>query len=185
MTTKVSEGLLEEAAPIIQRLARIRRKNGGFAYYEKDDISQEVWALCLDALDRYDVDIGPLENYLVRHVSNRLKNLKRDRYFRPGCDVATSGHAFVRISLVNALPLDDGFGADSGRVFCSSPISNDPVDHMLHDETVEYIRERLPDHLVVPFDDLIGNNRVRKAILEEMRAEIAAILIGRDDDESV
>lgn len=37
----------------------------------------------LEAMPRYDSS-RPLENFLYTHISNRLKNLKRDKYFRPG-----------------------------------------------------------------------------------------------------
>ena len=35
----------------------------------------------MDALDRYD-EKRPLENFLAVHVKNRLKNFKRDNYYR-------------------------------------------------------------------------------------------------------
>ena len=51
-----------------------------FYGYEIDDIKQESFIICMDALDRYDHN-RPLENFLSVHLSNRLKNFVRDNYF--------------------------------------------------------------------------------------------------------
>ncbi len=178
----VSQQILSEANPIIERLAKSRSSNGSFAYYEKQDVYQEIWCMCLEAMDRYDPTIGPIENYLVRHVTNRLKNLKRDKYFRPGSDIPTSGLARTRMNLVNALPLDGGDIADGGTLLCSTPISVDPIEYMLYDETLIYIRQQLPIHLCESFEELIGGNKVRSPLVEELRQKVAEILHERDDN---
>lgn len=51
-----------------------------FKGYEVEDIKQEAFMICMDALDRYDAN-RPLENFLSVHLSNRLKNFVRDNYF--------------------------------------------------------------------------------------------------------
>jgi len=176
----VKQKILDEAYPIIERLATSRSANGAFAYYENSDVYQEVWWMCLEALDRYDPQIGPVENYLVRHVTNRLKNLKRDNYFRPGSDVLSSGLARTRMNLVNALPFGGGDIADQGMLLGSTPVNIDPVDHFLCNETLEYIRKRIPEVLSIPFEDLIGNNHVRSPIVDEVRQKVAEILSERE-----
>jgi len=178
----VSDELLNKAYPIIDKLAKSRSANGAFAYYEKTDVYQEIWALCLEAMDRYNPDIGPIENYLVRHVTNRMKNLKRDKYFRPGCDVSTSGLAKTRMNLVNALSLGICETANQGTLLGSSVVNVDPVEHMLCWETLFYIRERLPQDLIGPFDALVENNKVRSAVVSDIRHNIAEILAERDED---
>ncbi len=181
----VSKEILDDAYPIIERLAKSRSANGSFAYYENKDVYQEVWCMCLEALDRYNPLIGPIENYLVRHVTNRLKNLKRDKYFRPGSDVSTSGLARTRMNLVNALPFGYGDIAEQGILLCSTSISVDPIYYILCDETLSYIRQRLPKNLNEPFEELIGNNNVRSPLVEEIKQKVAEILIERDNDVGV
>lgn len=51
-----------------------------FHGYDIDDIKQESFIICMDALERYD-NKRPLENFLSVHLSNRLKNFIRDNYF--------------------------------------------------------------------------------------------------------
>jgi RNA polymerase sigma factor (sigma-70 family) len=51
-----------------------------FHGYEVDDIKQEAFIICMDALDRYDQK-RPLENFLAVHLSNRLKNFIRDNFY--------------------------------------------------------------------------------------------------------
>jgi hypothetical protein len=178
----ISKKILDEANPIIERLARSRGSNGAFAYYENKDVYQEIWCMCLEAMKRYNPEIGPIENYLVRHVTNRLKNLKRDKYFRPGSDVSSSGLALTRMNLVNALPLGPGDTMENGVLLCSNSINVNPLDQMLCEETIAYICDRIPEHLLEPFWGLMGNNKMRSPLVEEVRQKIAEILSEREDD---
>lgn len=50
-----------------------------FSGYDIDDIKQEAFMICMDAMERYDAK-RPLENFLSVHLSNRLKNFIRDNY---------------------------------------------------------------------------------------------------------
>ena len=180
MTT--SQEILDESYPIIDRLAKSRSINGSFAYYESEDVSQEIWFMCLEAMKNYDSERGPIENFLVTHVTNRFKNLMRDKYFRPGSDLSTSGLARVRMNLVNALPLDGGDMAEQGSLLCCTPISIDPIEYLLCEETLAHIRQHLPNRLLEPFEELICNNKVRSSLAKEVQCEIAKILTERDND---
>ena len=60
-----------------------------FGYYELDDIKQESFIICLEAIQNYD-NSRPLENFLARHLSNRLKTLRRDKYSRK--DIVSEKH---------------------------------------------------------------------------------------------
>ena len=51
-----------------------------FYGYETEDLKQEAFIICMDALDRYQ-EGRPLENFLAVHLSNRLKNFVRDNHF--------------------------------------------------------------------------------------------------------
>ena len=173
------------AHPIIEKIAKARRATGAFAYYEDKDVYQEVWCMCLAALDRYDPALGPLENYLNRHVANRMKNLRRDKYFRPGFDISSSGHAWVRMNLINALPIDNCDTIEEGTLLGSARDNCEPIHFLLCEETLNYIRSKLPDDLVQPFEDCIGYNTIRKPIILELQEKIAEILTERDQDGNI
>ena len=51
-----------------------------FYGYQADDLKQEAFIICMEALPRYDAK-RPLENFLSVHLSNRLKNFVRDNHF--------------------------------------------------------------------------------------------------------
>ena len=54
-----------------------------FLYITEEDIEQEVRRICYEAIKSFDKTKGAsIQTYLTRCVSNRLMNLKRDKYFR-------------------------------------------------------------------------------------------------------
>lgn len=55
-----------------------------FGIYSREDIAQEIYVFCLKGLAKYDGKRN-LYNFLFTHTKNRLKNLKRDEFFRPEC----------------------------------------------------------------------------------------------------
>jgi DNA-directed RNA polymerase specialized sigma24 family protein len=68
-----------------------------FGPFDRNDIYQEGFSLALEALPRYDRK-RPLENFLYVHLSNRLKNFKRNNFYRAeapckGCAHARPGEA--------------------------------------------------------------------------------------------
>ena len=71
------EQVLQTIQKVVQRVAHKYK----FAYYDYDDICQEGFLIAMEGLDRYD-GRRPLENFLAVHVSNRLKNFKRDNFCR-------------------------------------------------------------------------------------------------------
>ncbi len=178
--------LREYAIPIIERIAQHRRRNV-FAYYDSNDVKQEIWVLCLQALDKFDpTKVSPgipikkqIEHFLNNHVSNRMKNLKRDKYFRPQPIKSGVNRAKIRMDLVNALPLDICETKEGIIPLGSASRNHDPVSHSLAKETIEFIEFRLPPHLKTPFIDLLSGNKVSnptKIKLQELIKEILSEL---------
>lgn len=56
-----------------------------FYGYTVEDMRQEAFIICMEALPRYD-GIRPLENFLSVHLSNRMKNFVRDNHFTGDVD---------------------------------------------------------------------------------------------------
>jgi DNA-directed RNA polymerase specialized sigma24 family protein len=75
-------GVTEEQ--FLESLAHCQRllaKDFAFAYYDGDDIAQEMVLLAHEGLARYD-PARPLTPVLHAHLSNRLTNLRRDKFQR-------------------------------------------------------------------------------------------------------
>ena len=167
---------MKQATPIIEKIATAKRRNSAFAYYRPEDIEQEVWILALEALPRYIPSAGELENFLNNHVTNRLKNLKRDKYYRPDPNATETSPSRIKMNLINALPLGGGDIAESGKVLCSPTLSPDPLDVVIFEEFKDYIVERLPYHLQNPFYSIVHGNPVRKPAREELQKAVKKIL---------
>ena len=79
---KIPNGMTEnEVVQIISKVVERQASKFRFGYYESEDMKQEAFIIAMDALERYD-NKRPLENFLAVHVNNRLKNFKRDHFYR-------------------------------------------------------------------------------------------------------
>ena len=70
----------EQQATIMKVIDRIAPKYT-FGFYDVNDIKQEAFLICMEAMERYD-PTRPLENFISKHLANRLKSFIRDKYFR-------------------------------------------------------------------------------------------------------
>lgn len=78
---KIPQGMTEEqVVDQIQIVVDRMAPKYTFYGYTTDDIKQEAFIICLEALNRYD-PTRPLENFLSVNLSNRLKTFVRDNYF--------------------------------------------------------------------------------------------------------
>ena len=79
---EIPEGLDEQY--VIDTIYSIAKKISHkyvFTSYQAEDIEQEAFLIGMECLSRYD-QVRPLENFLYTHMNNRLKNFKRDNYYR-------------------------------------------------------------------------------------------------------
>ena len=107
-----------------------------FPNYEEDDITQEAFIIGMEALDRYD-GIRPLENFLSIHIKNRLKNFKRDNYYRHD-----EGKA-EEIQQGKKKLLDAG-NIDDIRLFISSKEASNSIEER---ELIDFIDLYLPANM--------------------------------------
>lgn len=69
------EQVIDQIQVVVDRIA----PKYTFYGYTVDDIKQEAFIICIEALNRYD-PTRPLENFLSVNLSNRLKTFVRDNY---------------------------------------------------------------------------------------------------------
>jgi DNA-directed RNA polymerase specialized sigma24 family protein len=80
-TNMTEQQVIDQINIVVNRISARYTFHG----YTVDDIKQEAFMICMDALDRYDHN-RPLENFLSVHLSNRLKNFVRDNFYTKGED---------------------------------------------------------------------------------------------------
>ncbi len=179
------EQVMEMATPIINDIAT-RYKGSSFAYFTPDDMFQEVWRICLEVLPKYDPDRNKLENFLRTCVSNRLINLKRDRYFRVEKGFDSSGSHCVndRIGIVNAIPIDTCDPSAVARMLSASSQTSSPSDpssSLMSKDMITYIVRNLMGRQLDNFLSLIGGVRLSKEDTDSIRNAVEDIL--REYDE--
>ena len=122
-----------------------------FSGYDAEDIKQEAFIICMDALDRYDPS-RPLENFLSVHLSNRLKNFVRDNHY-------TSKDDDSKKKLLNP------------KQFINDDITNDCrqyIDNIDLSDIKDKIDNNLPPNMRSDYLKMLNNVYVPKKRREEI-----------------
>jgi len=93
----IPEGKTEsEVLEAIERQVEAVSPSFAFGYWGVEDVKQEARKFALEVLEKYDPS-RPLDNFLYRHIKNRLINLKRDKFRRPeaACPSCAAGNYCV------------------------------------------------------------------------------------------
>ncbi len=135
-----------------------------FYGYTLDDIKQEAYIICIEALNRYDPNTGRLENFLSVNLSNRLKTFVRDNYF-------TGNTSEARKKLVQPAQLDyEDSLVDEEGTFANS---YDQIDMKAMSHAID---EYIPANIRMDYLKLINDVYVSKQRREEIMAVIKNIL---------
>lgn len=89
----------EEVIKIVEQIAGEIAPKYSFGYYDDVDMIQEACILAFEALENFEPDKGTLKRFLRVHLSNRMKDFKRNNYFKPG-----TKNSVDKINVMN--PLD-------------------------------------------------------------------------------
>ena len=68
----------QEDVKVMQKVAKAYSYKFRFGYFTADDIEQEAYVEAIKGMEDYDGK-RPLENFLLVHIHNKLKNLKRTK----------------------------------------------------------------------------------------------------------
>lgn len=128
-----------------------------FYGYTVEDISQESFIICMEALPRYDA-ARPLENFLSVHLSNRLKNFVRDNHF-----TSTEDTNKVRVMKPAQLENENGL-TDRRNLFT---VNENAIDYS---EMSKVIDKKLPaqyrfDYLKIQNDVYVPRQRKEEIII--------------------
>lgn len=149
-----------EHLQIIQKAASNIAPKYTFSYMDVDDLTQEAVILGLEAYTRWDKE-RPLENFVSVHISNRLKNFKRDNYYRLGLEDSPEKRRRAN--------------EDKKKIMSPAPMSQDPItfESVDNEDEINYLLEALSPHLRNDFLRMangvsINKNR-RDAVTEAVR----------------
>jgi len=138
-----------------------------FAGYDQDDISQEAFIIAIDVLDKYDSS-KPLENFLHVHISNRLKNFKRDNYYRQETGSAQQLQEKKK-NILEPLDIHGLYNVETGDTI---------LDQAHLNEILQKIDECLPIEFRGDYLRLKNNCKLTKSRKAKIIAEIKIILEG-------
>ena len=159
----------QEVTDTITKVARSLAPKFTFAFYDIEDFVQEAFMIGVEALDRYN-ESKPLENFLYTHIANRLKNFKRDNYFRQD-----EGNAHKiqnrKKNLLNAANIEN-FGSIGNL--------DDSLDEVYIAEIKKIIDQKLPSDLRGDYLRMCAGDTVPKNKKEEIAIKIKEIL-GHDE----
>lgn len=143
-----------------------------FASYETEDIEQEAFLIALRAMKDYDSSRS-LENFLYIHLNNRLKNFKRDNYYRYEVGAAHK----IQENKKNILePID------IHELFHIATLDNISDDAQLT-ELMSIIDEHLPANMRSDYLKMKNKGKITKARKNKVMKKIQEIIDGKIKDE--
>tara|TARA_Y100000114_G_scaffold42995_1_gene38363 strand:+ start:1716 stop:2234 length:519 start_codon:yes stop_codon:yes gene_type:complete len=143
-----------------------------FYGYTVDDIKQESFIICIEALNRYE-EGRPLENFLSVNLSNRLKTFMRDNYF-----TGSSNENRKKVFQPAQLDYEDHIVDDKG-LFSNS------YDGLDMKEMIKAVDKHIPASLRMDYLKIINDIYVAKQRRQEIIDTIKEILEehGHEDED--
>lgn len=172
------DGLTEdEILEIMQKIAHIHRTKT-FDYYTSDDIEQEVFIIILSNIQDFSKERTKnpdepaallLEKFLNKIVSNRLKNLYRDKFLVKMRALKTDkndAELQKRINLAHPLNIDD---VSTGHL-------SETSDIVLEEECWKIVLSNLTDEDMEILDCIMGGEKVTQYYKQKLHNSIIKIL---------
>ena len=143
-----------------------------FTSFECDDIRQEAFLIAYDGLKSYD-NGRSLENFLYIHLSNRLKNFKRDNYYRYEVGDAQKMQD-TKKSILEPIDIHELFHIATG---------SDIEDEAHLTEIHEIIDEKLPANMRSDYLKLKNKGKLTKSRKVKIIKKLQEIIDGDHENE--
>ena len=153
------EQVVDQINIVVDRIA----PKYSFYGYTVDDIKQEAFIICIEALNRYDSS-RPLENFLSVNLSNRMKTFVRDNYF-----TSKTSEARRRLIQPAQLEYEDSLVDEEGKFSTS-------YDDLDLKEMATAVDEYIPASVRMDYLKLLNDVYVSKQRREEIVDIIKNIL---------
>lgn len=126
----------------IIELANIHAPKYVFGMYSKEDLIQEAILMGVDAYKRWD-GVRPFANFICKHISNRLKTFKRDKYFRPDGGSTKNQEAKKNLAeRAGCKVVDFSYSVDFWAIFSQKEIIEKIEAEIPHSMRRNYLRLR-------------------------------------------
>jgi DNA-directed RNA polymerase specialized sigma24 family protein len=170
---KIPKGMSEsEVLEVINRIADRYAYKFRFGYFEAEDIRQEAFLIAYTGLAHYDKSRS-LENFLYIHLSNRLKNFKRDNYYRYEVGDAQRMQN-TKKSILEPIDIHELFHIATG-----SDIEDEAHISEIHD----LIDEKLPANMRSDYLKLKNKGKLTKSRKNKIIKKLQEIIDGEIQDE--
>lgn len=156
-----------ETLKIVYKVCQKFRKYK-FGSYTSEDIEQEAFLMCIDALDRYN-GTAPLENFLSRHVKNRILLLKRKEGINYGKDTQ---YTAIRYNMLYPLSIDGVNDEKENNLREESDI----LAKLASKEILEYIDTHLSAMLRMDYLKFINGVKLTKTRRDRIKEVLLEIL---------
>ena len=153
----------EEVMGVIETVVDRMAHKYTFFSYDVDDVKQEAFIECLEALPRYDND-RPLENFLSSHLRFRMINLLRKNRILDANYKSNIDSEYMKV--IRPAQLEDG---------CSVASNEETVDYTSIDykDMVDIINKELPASVRMDYLKMINGMYIPKP----RRLEITNMII--------
>lgn len=156
-----------EQIETIQKVANKVHHKYVFGYFTDEDIKQQAILFGIEAVEKSWDGIRPLENFLSVLIPNKLKNFKRNNYFRLGAsekNVRRSINNKSKKSLMEPVELFD----------FDLVTESSTLDKMIYDEQFKIIYKEMSYFMKSDLKRMIGGVKIPK----KRRAEVEQFIKG-------
>ena len=156
---KKTKKISKEGLEILQKVVNRIPGYNAFGCYDREDIQQEAMIMGIEVWEKWD-GVRPWENFVAVHISNRLKSLKRDKYYRLGLsDGVREDNNVAKRDLMDTSPEgDEPFRPDT------------TFEDMSATDAVNLVLDSLPSHLRSDFQRMANGvtiSKPRQRLVEE------------------
>lgn len=144
----------EELATIEKIADRLSHKYV-FGFFSEEDIRQEAIIIGLEAVQNRWDRIRPLENFLSIHIGNRLKNFKRNNYFRRDVEESNTKRSITNNNKKSLMEPSE-LGDVCQREECNF------VKDIQKSEIINNLLDKMPQEIKADFYRLANNVAISK-----------------------
>lgn len=164
--------ITQEQIETIQRVVNRVYKKYVFGYFSDEDIKQQATLIAIEAIEKYWDKERPLENFLAVHIPNRLKNFKRDNYFRLDISEENSKRYNSNNTKKKLMETSELFEIDLLA-------EESPAEKLSNKEALDNLKKKMPQEILSDYLRLANN-----VVIPKVRKEAVFKFVMENIDEN-